>query len=187
MSCNPIYPDESIQLLGVVFCGGKSTRMGTDKGLLKRENLTWVEIAVRKFELLSLPFCISINSTQKKKYSELFSEKRLVEDYFPLEGPLNGLLSLHNAFPSHDLLIIACDLIDVEPFLIQQLLDEFRTHEGEHDFFVFVNERQFEPLLGVYTREGLQKLTDLNTLNQLEKNSLKYVLELGNTYVIPFL
>lgn len=185
MSCNPIYPDEPIQLMGAVFCGGKSTRMGEDKGLKKKEGKTWADIAASKLEAFHFPFCVSIRKEQLGAYSQVFDVERLVIDKFAIEGPLEGLLSTHNAYPDHDLLIIACDLVDVQASLIQKLLDEFRQREGEHDFFVFENKGQLEPLLGLYTREGLQKLFDLYALNQLEKFSMKHILEIGNTYAIP--
>jgi len=168
-------------MMGVVFCGGKSTRMGKDKGLILSNVKTWAEIALEKLESLSIPVCISINSSQKEEYQQIFEVDRLIEDCFPLEGPLCGLLSVHNSFPYHDLVILACDMIDISPSLINRLLNELREHEGEHDFFVFENEGHIEPLLGVYTREGLQKLSDLYTLGLLEKYSMKQVLESGNT------
>lgn len=170
--------------MGVVFCGGKSNRMGQDKGLITTDNKTWAEIAYEKLATLSIPVCVSINTSQLEKYRAIFEEDTLVTDSFPIEGPLCGLLSAHNAFPYHDLIILACDMIEVTPTLVMQLSDKLRQHEGEHDFFVFQHHDTLEPLLGIYTREGLQKLTDLFMLGQLEKWSMKYVLENGNTLVI---
>ena len=42
-------------MIGVVLCGGNSTRMGSDKGLLKEEEETWAELAGRKLKALQLP------------------------------------------------------------------------------------------------------------------------------------
>lgn len=185
MSCNPTYPEENIPLLCVVFCGGKSTRMGTDKGLLEKNGVTWAEIAVEKLEQLFLPVCVSVNASQQFEYAQLFPEPRLIIDAIPVEGPLGALLSAHNAYPEHDLLIMACDMVDIKLGLVERLIKEFRQREGEHDFFVFKNGDEWEPLLGIYTREGLQKIFDLYTLHQLAKHSMKYVLELGNAYFSP--
>ena len=184
MSCNPIYPEESIQMIGAVFCGGKSTRMGTDKGLIKKDGESWAEIAAKKIEGLAIPVCFSVNQDQFKNYSNLFGEEFLVKDSVSIHGPLAGLLSVHNIYPHHDLLILACDLTDIPTKLLDILVTELRNREGEHDFFVFSNKGNLEPLLGIYTREGLQKLADLFTLNQLEKHSMKYALEIGNTFSI---
>jgi len=157
--------------------------MGSDKGLLNFNEKTWAECAFNKLASCAISVCVSINHSQKEEYLKVFEDGQLVLDSFPLEGPLCGLLSVHNAFPFHDLLILACDMVDVQPELIQKLISQLRQHEGEHDFFVFQNEENLEPLLGIYTREGLQKIADLYNLGQLEKWSMKYVLEISNTYV----
>lgn len=184
MSCNPVYPDESIQIIGVVFCGGKSKRMGADKGLIIKNEKAWAKLAAEKIENLNIPVYFSVNADQFQSYSKLFNEEFLVKDSVSIQGPLAGLLSVHNIYPHHDLFILACDLIDVTPTLLNKIYIEFRNREGEHDFFVFSNNENFEPLLGIYTREGLQKLADLYNLNQFEKHSMKYILEIGNTFTV---
>ncbi len=35
-------------IVGVVICGGQSSRMGSDKGLLKLEAKTWAQTAIDK-------------------------------------------------------------------------------------------------------------------------------------------
>ncbi|MBC7390774.1 MAG: molybdenum cofactor guanylyltransferase [Opitutaceae bacterium] len=168
----------------MIFCGGKSTRMGTDKGLIRKNGKSWAQIAAEKIENLNFQACFSVNAEQFPIYSELLGEELLVTDSVSIHGPLAGLLSVHNVYPHHDLFILACDLIDISSTLLNKIYVEFRNREGEHDFFVFSNDGNFEPLLGIYTREGLQKLADLYNLNQLEKHSMKYILEIGNTFTI---
>jgi molybdopterin-guanine dinucleotide biosynthesis protein A len=157
--------------------------MGTDKGLININEKTWAQSAFDKLASCGITACVSINETQKAAYLNVFEEQSIVMDSFPIEGPLCGLLSIHNAFPFHDLLILACDMIDVQAELIQKLITQLRQHEGEHDIFVFQNEKNLEPLFGIYTREGLQKIADLYNLGQLEKWSMKYVLEISNTHI----
>ncbi len=185
MSCHPIYPDEPIQMVGVVLCGGKSMRMGKDKGLLKMEETPWAEWAARKLEQVGLPFCISIREEQAPSYLEHFEQERLIIDRFDVPGPLRGIFSVHNQFPFHDLLVIACDLPDVEISLIQRLMEEFSQYNGAHDFLVYQHGEDLEPLLGIYSREGLQKIFDLYSVGQLEKFSMKHVLEISNTLALP--
>ena len=157
--------------------------MGSDKGLLTVNEKTWAQYTFEKLALFAVSVCVSINDSQKEEYLKVFENDQLVLDNFPIEGPLCGLLSVHNACPFHDLLILACDMVDIQPELIQKLISQLREHEGEHDFFVFQNEEHLEPLFGIYTREGLQKIADVYTLGQLEKWSMKYVLEISNTHI----
>ena len=51
-------------MLAIILCGGRSSRMGTDKGLLKLEETTWVQSAAEKMKQLNLPVYISVNQDQ---------------------------------------------------------------------------------------------------------------------------
>jgi len=39
-------------MIGVVLCGGQSSRMHADKGLIKVQGVTWAEAAFQKMEAL---------------------------------------------------------------------------------------------------------------------------------------
>ena len=67
-------------MIGVLLCGGQSTRMGKDKGLLFSQKKTWAEIMREKFEQISIPSFLSINSAQKEEYLHYFNEVDLVVD-----------------------------------------------------------------------------------------------------------
>jgi molybdenum cofactor guanylyltransferase len=172
------------QLLGVVLSGGKSSRMGTDKGLLKTKDKTWVELSYQKLQDLHIPVCVSVNPSQVSVYSELLGENSLVKDHMGVGGPLEGLLSVHKTFSGHDLLLLACDMPDLDKSVLNRLVEVYLDKAGEHDFFVYEDNGFQEPFPGIYTAEGLQKLFGLIISGNLEKNSLKYVLDNGNTLTI---
>jgi molybdenum cofactor guanylyltransferase len=184
MCCNPNVYDESNPLLGVVLSGGKSSRMGNDKGLLLKDGTSWVKDCLDKIERLGVPVSISINSSQAEQYSSIVDPELLIVDHVPVNGPLGGILSVHDKFPNHDLVVVACDLPDLSTDLIKDLINEYDERSGEHDFFVYKINNEAEPLVGVYTAEGLQKIASLFLSNQLEKHSMKYILEVGNTYFL---
>ncbi|MDB5258235.1 MAG: molybdenum cofactor guanylyltransferase [Chitinophagaceae bacterium] len=182
MSCNPIANDEENRLLGVVMCGGQSSRMGTDKGLIRSGDSTWVKHAVDQLEQQGIPVVVSINQTQEIAYGNLLEQEFLVIDTIDVHGPLRGLLSVHSKYPSHDLMVMACDLPDVTKDTLTSLKSIYEDKSGEHDFIVFSNRGELEPLVGVYTSEGLSKVFKLFVAGALEKHSMKYVLENGNTF-----
>src|SRR6478736_4937710 len=98
-------------MIGVVLCGGKSSRMGMDKGLLKERDKTWSQIAVEKLSSLPLHSVVSINSSQQGSYSVFFFNDQLIIDKeLNAKGPLLGLLSVHSQFINEDMLILGCDL-----------------------------------------------------------------------------
>lgn len=183
MSCNPLSPDSENRLLGVVLCGGQSTRMGEDKGLIASDEGNWAKQAVARLKHLNIRVVVSINEAQQESYKTIFKSEKLLVDHMDIHGPLRGLLSVHSKFPSYDLIVMACDLPDIKQETLIYLKCLYEEKVGEHDFIVFANKGQFEPLVGVYSSEGLSKVFKLFLAGALEKHSMKYVLENGNTYV----
>jgi molybdopterin-guanine dinucleotide biosynthesis protein A len=183
MSCNPISTNAENRLLGVVLCGGQSVRMGTDKGLIVSQESTWVKDTVDRLKHLNIPVVVSINETQQELYEKVFRSEKLILDSIDAHGPLRGLLSVHSKYPSYDLIVMACDLPDLKQETLIYLKCVYEEKVGEHDFLVFGNKGQLEPLVGVYSSEGLSKVFKLFIGGKLEKHSMKYVLEHSNTYV----
>ena len=77
-------------MIGVVFCGGKSTRMGTDKGLIPLVEGNWASLAFEKMSSLGITVKVSINSDQQKDYLNFFEKEQLLTDNLSLgvAGPL---------------------------------------------------------------------------------------------------
>lgn len=171
-------------MTGVVLCGGKSTRMGTDKGLLKEEEQTWAEMAARKFTALQLPVVISVNESQFPVYEQIFPAGQLVIDNecFAAKAPLFGLLSVHLRLPTEDLFVLACDIRDMTTDLMQQLHSECKRYD--YEAYVFRTDRP-QPLCGIYTAGGLKKIYQAFLDGGLTRFSMMHVLELLNTKYIP--
>lgn len=165
-------------LLGVVLCGGKSTRMGSDKGLLMKGNLCWAQIIAEKFTLLNLPYFLSINLEQTEGYAEFFKKDVLiVDDTEANDGPLNGLLSAHQKHPEKDLFIMACDMVDMATETLNKLIHQYQSHT-QYDFYAYHNDICWEPLCAIYTAKGLKKLHTNNP------SSLQKILSSNNTFKI---
>lgn len=173
-------------MIGVILCGGESTRMSSDKGLLKLGSSTWAQSATDKVKDLRIPVVISINKKQHDTYSSILSSQILVidDDALQLRGPLCGLLSVHLKYPNEDLLILAVDLPLMEADLLKEILKQYHQQKN-FDAFVYKNDEEFEPLCGVYKTNSLNKILRLYQTNRLAKHSMKYMLEQISTYVIP--
>lgn len=145
-------------ILGVVMCGGESKRMGSDKGLLKRGNLSWAEIALNILEGIPLNTIISISSKQVDSYKNIFAKDKLIQDSFPVQGPLNGILSVHNFYPEKHLLLLACDLIDMTSDTLRSLCLNY--FDNDYDFILYNNGSTLETLCGLYTNHGIKSIKD---------------------------
>ena len=173
-------------MIGVVLCGGQSTRMGTDKGLLKSRANTWAETAVNKLKALSIDIKISVNPKQFADYSNVFPVEILIadNDSLKIKGPLCGLLSVHIQHPSQDLLVLACDLPLIETEILEELLAYHRLYP-DAQAFVFTNDNEPEPLCGIYKAKGLTHIHHLYKTDQLPNYSMKNALESISTFCLP--
>jgi molybdenum cofactor guanylyltransferase len=173
-------------MLGVILCGGQSSRMGSDKGLLKLEAKTWAQTAFDKLAGMNFPIVISVNEKQHKDYAAVFQSTELITDdpALSIHGPLSGVLSVHLKHPAEDLLILACDMPLMEPGLLKELLSYYQQHSSK-DAFVYTNDNEPEPLCGIYKAPGLAHILALYQNKQLPKHSMKYMLDHINSFAIP--
>jgi len=172
-------------MIGVVLCGGQSTRMGTDKGLLKSGVATWAQIAVDKLKTLEIPVKISINTKQSADYFNLFAINDLILDNESLKvkGPICGVLSAHLQYPSEDILVLACDMLLMETIILKDLIGQYQKCP-KSEAIVFTLDIEREPLCGIYTAKGLARIYHSYKTNQLTNYSMKYVLECMSTSFI---
>lgn len=147
-------------MLGVVLCGGESRRMGSDKGLLRAGNEVWAERTAAKLRDLGIPVVLSINPAQVEPYSRLFPRDQLIVDSAEAKGPLKGLLSIHRAYPGEDVLLLACDMIDMDTDTLRVLKLAFEEEPGSFDFYVYEFGNFIEPLCAVYPARTLRTLND---------------------------
>ncbi len=168
-------------MTGVVLCGGKSSRMGSDKGLIEQQSEAWGELSANKLIALKLPVVLSVNEQQYPLYSSKFTQLQLIKDdvFLDVYGPLKGILSVHLLQPYNDLLVLACDMPAMQKEVIDYLI---QTSSGKkEEAFVFLNDKYAEPLCALYTTKGLKKIYEKYKQGQLKKHSLHYVLENINT------
>lgn len=136
-------------LYGIVVCGGRSSRMGTDKSLLQYHGRPQY---LHLYHMLE-PFCekvfISCNSTQ---VDTILNGYPILADLpiYKNIGPMAALLTAFQQFPGKDMLIIGCDY----PFLCPEDIDAFLQSLEKTAFATaFYNEAAgiYEPLLACYS------------------------------------
>lgn len=150
LQSNYIFPET----YGIVVCGGYSSRMGTDKSLLK-----YYEKPQRYYvyEMLQ-SFCekvfISCNKEQVVTIEEGHSFLPDDPAYINI-GPIAALLTAFKEFPGKNILLIGCDY----PFLTETELQQFSAHCNDSTAG-FYNESEdiYEPLLAWYPYRDFDKL-----------------------------
>lgn len=134
-------------ITGIVLAGGKSSRMGADKGLLLfrgKPLVTWTT------ELLG-GFCHRILISSNNKDYEVFGYQ-VVEDVYKDSGPMSGIASCLAVSESEVNLVLTCDMPFVDATVIEALIQQ----SGSGMFVVPLDERGFaEPLCGIYLKSTL--------------------------------
>ena len=107
----------------LILCGGKSSRMGQDKGLLLRNEKTWVERQVIEFEQLGDVF-ISVGSHNEANYSKFGYP--LICDYPNMES-YNGVFKALSVAKQHlmsydNLIFIPVDMQLLSCFTVKELV-----------------------------------------------------------------
>ena len=106
---------------GLVLAGGRSTRMGRDKGLLTYHGAPQREVAFRLLRLFCQQVFLSLNAEQAKTADPRFP---ILVDETPDAGPLGGLLTAFGHDPGAAWLTVPCDL----PFLTEKTISFLLAH-----------------------------------------------------------
>ena len=172
-------------MIGVILCGGQSTRMGSDKGLMQYKSLTLSELVISKLTGSVEHVVLSVNEQQYVSYEKKFPELAIVKDDMTIAvyGPLKGILSVHLQYPAMDLLVLACDMISMHTNVLEYLITTCSIKK--EDAFVFQTNEHIEPLCAIYTARGLTKIYQLYNQGQLKNNSMYCILKSIQTCYIP--
>jgi molybdopterin-guanine dinucleotide biosynthesis protein A len=132
------------QFGGIILAGGKSSRMGTDKGLMEYNGKLLVEYAI---DLLR-PFCAEIIiSSNNSDYERL--GLKVVPDIFRDCGPVGGLHAALSGSHFNYNIVVSCDT----PFVVAELFDLLLAQKKGVDIVLPEHKRGMEPLIGVYRKE----------------------------------
>ena len=139
-------PPQGNGIAAFVLAGGKSSRMGQDKSLLKIAGQPLIERTVHLARTVA-------QSVRVVGGADRFANLNLdaLEDDYPGQGPLGGIATALRATHSEWNLILACDL----PYLTREWLEYLtnRSQKSGTDAVVPANLRQnYEPLCACYRK-----------------------------------
>ncbi|MDP2722983.1 MAG: molybdenum cofactor guanylyltransferase [Bacteroidales bacterium] len=166
---------ENSELTGIVLSGGKSRRMGKEKGLCHFRGKALITYAIDTLKPLCRTLIISAND--KIDQYELL-DYRVISDEIPDAGPIGGLYSCLRQSQSAINLVISCDT----PFVTIEVYQELLKYSHDYQAVVPIHENGFiEPLTACYHLSCIsvvqQQLTagNFKMMDLLEKLNTKYV------------
>src|SRR5690554_1840052 len=132
------------QLLPVeafILAGGKSSRMGSDKGLLSVNGMTMTEHLIKTLNQLE----IKTNIISGNKAYQQFG-LTVVPDVIPDKGPLGGLYTALKRTRAQSVLLLSCDM----PFIGVDTFQYLLLNSSSQNITVFKNNEYLQPMPGRY-------------------------------------
>ncbi len=150
-----------------ILCGGKSSRMQSEKGLVLYQNKAFIQHIIDAVLPVSENIQLVTNSDD---YNHLNFKK--VKDIVADKGPLGGIYSalVHSDFEKN--LILSCDIPLISSQIIQELIQK---HQEGIDISIFGDGAGIHPLVGIYSRN---LVTDIK--NAIDNNQLKMMNFIAN-------
>ncbi len=149
-------------MTAIILAGGKSSRMGRNKALLKIEGKSFIE---RQIDLLREIFeDIIISANTPSDYA--FLHLPVIKDVFPEKGPLGGIYTGLMESKSPHTFFLACDMPFVELPLIRHLKGLLRGV----DVVVPKSGRGLEPLHAFYSKKCIGPIK-----RELDRNNLRII------------
>lgn len=160
---------------GIILSGGKSRRMGKEKGLCHFRGKALIAYAIETLQPLCDELIISANN-KLDEYQLL--DFPVVSDEMAETGPIGGLFSCLNKSKNAINLVISCDT----PFVTQEVYHELLKYIGDYQAVVPIHENGFvEPLTAVYHRSCLPEVQrqllagKYKMMDLLDRINTKYV------------
>lgn len=138
---------------GLVLAGGKSTRMGADKGLINYHKVPQQEYLYALLSEVCDDVYLSIRKEQQQDIPEGF---KTILDNNEHRGPFNGILSAHAQHPDVAWLVLACDLPLIDGEALQQLMDHRNVNKKAISFATQKTGLP-EPLVAIWEPDGLRE------------------------------
>ncbi|WP_421919955.1 molybdenum cofactor guanylyltransferase [Marinifilum sp.] len=128
--------------LGIILCGGKSSRMGTEKGLVEWKGKALIEYSVDCLKNICDELLVSSNSDFYH-----YLNFRVIKDEIMNCGPIGGIYSCMKEVKADYYFVISCDVPNVTSSLYQDLLKNI----GTSDLIYAVDEfGKKQPLVSIF-------------------------------------
>lgn len=143
-----------INSTAVILAGGKSSRMGQNKALLKLEEKTLIEIMLEKVSDFDEIF---ISSNEPDLYT--FTGVTVIMDQDKGFGPLQGILSCLAKSKYEQISVLPCDAPLIPKELPQYILEQ----SNGYDATIATYNSNNEPLIATYNKSIMPILSELHS------------------------
>lgn len=161
-------------ITGVILAGGKSSRMGTDKALLKINGKSFIQHIAEVLQQVFEQVIIISDHADRYRFLRL----PVYEDIFRNSGPLGGIHSALVHARTENVFVVSCDM----PLLPSQVIRDLINSRVDGDATVISVQDRVQPLCGLYKVRCLSVLEKHLTMGQ--RSALRFLDDVP-TVVIP--
>ena len=134
------------KITGIILCGGKSCRFGTDKGLCTLAGKLMISYPLEAMKNLCDEIIISSNDSRYERLGY-----KVVPDEVKDTGPIGGIYSALKHSATTDNLIVSCDM----PFVTERLLRYIFDNKNGALVAAAYSGNYIEPLCSYFHKESL--------------------------------
>lgn len=130
-----------------ILAGGRSSRMGADKGLLRFDGETMISRIINRLQSPIREVSIVSNNEVYEKF-----EKKVIHDLIPNAGPAGGIYTALQYTSFEKIFICSCDM----PFVTGKALEYIYGQADKNAQIALpVKDGKMQPLFGVYAKNCL--------------------------------
>ena len=152
-------------ITGIILAGGKSTRMGQNKSLLKIGELTVIERVIQLMSSIFKDTILITNTPDEYKFLNI----QMYKDIYEYKGPLAGIHSGLANSTTEENFIISCDI----PLMTQEMIEYIVDYKSENLITICKADGFIQQLAGRYSKsvltnteeillEGIAETSDIN-------------------------
>jgi len=147
----------------ILLAGGKSSRMGQDKGLMLLNGKPMIEYIIEIAQQISTEIIIVANNDSYLKFN-----LPVFKDEFLDKGPLAGIYTGLKNTKTEKNLILSCDV----PYIQKELIEFLISNSEKNEITISLFQDKLHPLIGIYAKSCLPVILEQIKLNELKVASL---------------
>lgn len=147
-------------LTGAILAGGRSSRIGYNKALLRIGGKTIIERVLNPLKEVTDPFLIVTNSPEEYTFLNV----PMTPDILPGKGAFGGLYTALLFSNTPHTLVVACDM----PFLNSNVLRYMEQLKTGYDIVTPKHGTTYEPLCAIYAKTCIPTIENMLEEGQLQ-------------------
>ena len=149
-----------------ILCGGKSSRMGQDKGLVTLQKDEFITHIISNLKPITDSIVLV---TQNEGYRRFGLP--VIQDIYAEKGPLGGIHAALQHTQESQILVFSCDI----PLLKSYVIEELIRFKNSADIVFAKTEKRWHPLIGIYPKGLLSEVEE--NLNQNKLRLIDFIKE----------